>query len=112
MLNNLSIQGNLVADVETRYTGGGLAVASIRLANNRKRDGKEEVLFLDVTMFGKTAEAFAKYNRKGSQVLLEGRLTMDEWEDRDTKKKRQKIKMIANSWHFVGSKPQQADAGF
>lgn len=105
MLNNLSIQGNLVADVESRFTRDNLAIVTFRMANNRKRDGKEEVLFLDVTMFGKTAEAFAKYHHKGKQVLLEGRLTMDEWNDKNTGAKRTKVKMIANSWHFIGTKP-------
>ena len=76
--NTVVLTGNLTRDPELRYTPKGVAVANVGLASNRKyRQGdevKEEVCFLDVTVFGSTAEAVTKHLGKGRKVLVEGRL--------------------------------------
>jgi len=114
--NKTILLGNLTADPELRYTGNGTAVCDLRLAVNTKSKDKEETLFIDCTVWDKTAENCAEYLHKGSQVLVEGRLRTDQWEDRDTGKKRSKIAMTANTVQFLGganeergSKPQRSN---
>jgi single-strand DNA-binding protein len=106
MLNEAIIQGNLVADPDTwpTKTGDSTTIVSARVACNNKRRDNEETLFLDVTLFGKTGEAFARFMKKGDQTILQGRLVENKWTDRDTQQPRSKIKLIANTWHFVGGK--------
>ena len=111
-MNKVFLVGNLTRDPETRYTPSGAAVCELGLATNRRfttRDGKEqeEVCFADVTVFGKQAEACGQYLRKGSPVLVEGRLTYDSWDDRETGKKRSKLGVTAERVQFLGS----ADGG-
>ena len=115
--NKTILLGNLTADPELRYTGTGTAVTDLRLAVNTKSKDKEETLFIDCTVWDKTAENCAEYLHKGSQVLVEGRLRTDQWEDRDTGKKRSKIAMIAHNVQFLGganeergSRPQRSNA--
>jgi single-strand DNA-binding protein len=103
MLNELLIQGNLVADPETRQTPN-VTVTKARVACNNKRGDNEETLFLDVTLFGATGEAFARFMRKGDQTILQGRLVEGKWTDRDTQQPRSKIGLTAHTWHFVGGK--------
>jgi len=100
--------GNLIADPELRYTPTGTAVADVRLAVNTSRGSgekkKEEVLYIDCTAWARTAEVICEYMTKGKPILLEGRLTTDEWDDKETGKKRQKIKMVIDNFTFVGGK--------
>lgn len=109
MINAVQFQGNLTRDVEMRFTPNGTAVATIGLANNRKYKGKdgqvaEEVTFVDIQAFGKTAEMVHKYFQKGAQVLIEGRLQLDQWDDKQTGQKRSKLKIVAEKVHFCGGK--------
>lgn len=109
--------GNLTRDVELRTTPKGSAVAGFGLAINRswKDDGgnvQEDVTFLDVECWGRTADNVAKYMRKGDPVMVEGRLKLDQWEDRDTGAKRSRIKVVAERVHFMpkGARGESRDA--
>jgi len=103
----------LTRDPASRTTPGGQTVCELGLALNRKfRDKaggeREESLFVDVSVWGKTGEACARCLRKGSQVLVEGRLKMDQWEKDG--QKRSKIVVIADNVVFLGEKPRQESA--
>lgn len=107
-LNKVTIAGRLTHDPEVKYTPKGTATADIGLAVNRKwRDesgqAKEETTFIDVTLWGKTAENAGKYLQKGSGVFIEGRLQTDTWEDKATGHKRSKLKVIADSMQFFSN---------
>ena len=81
--NKVIIAGNLARDVEVRFTGGGTAVTEVGLAiNDRvKKNGEwtDETTFVDVTLWGRTAEVAGEYLSKGSNILVEGRLRLDQW---------------------------------
>ena len=118
-LNKVLLMGNLTRDPEMRYTPSGLAVTALGLAVNRKwRDTKtnelrEDVAFIDVDTLGKTAELANQYLRKGWCVFIEGRLKLDQWDDKNTGQKRSKLKVVAERMQFVGPAPagQGAPAG-
>lgn len=99
--------GNLTRDPETRYTPKGTTVGEIGLAINRKYrvedDMREEVTFVDITFWGKKAEVLAQYSKKGDPLFVEGRLHLDQWDDRETGKKRYQLKVIGDSFEFLGS---------
>lgn len=108
MFNKVILAGNLTRDVELRYLPNGSALAKIGLAVNRrykKQDGSngEEVCFVDVNLFGRTAEVANQYLRRGSQVLIEGRLVLENWTD-NTGQKRSKHSITAESMQMLGSK--------
>lgn len=107
-LNKVFLGGNITRDIETRTIGSGTTVASIGLAVNRSwsdQSGqkKEEVTFVDCEAWGKTAEVMAQYLGKGKPVFIEGRLKLDQWEDKDGGK-RSKLKVVIDSFQFVGGK--------
>lgn len=84
MYNKVIIAGNLTRDVESKFTQTGLAIANTAIASTRKFkavDGnqKEEVMFVDIAFFGRTAEVAQQYLRRGSKVLVEGKLKFDQW---------------------------------
>jgi len=92
MYNKVILMGNLTRDVEIRYSQGGSAIGSTGIAVNRKwkspsGESKEEVMFVDLTLFGRTAEIANQYLRKGSQVLVDGRLSLDQWTAQDGSKR-------------------------
>lgn len=103
--NGVYLLGNCTRDLELRYTPGGVAVTTIGLAVNEKRgkgdDAKEETLFIDCAVFGKTAEACVTYLSKGSPVFIEGRLKLRTWEQDG--QKRSKIEVTAHSVQFLSS---------
>jgi len=85
--NKVILVGNLTRDPELRYTPKGTAIAKIGLAINRyftteTGEKKEEVTFVDVDIFGRTAENVGQYMRKGRPILVEGRLRLDQWDDK------------------------------
>ena len=100
--------GNLVADPTSRTSSAGKAICDFRLAVSGRGD---KTLFLDVTCFDKTAENVVKFKKKGEPILVEGRLEMDEWEDRETKKKRTKMYVIASDVEFLSSGKGQSEDG-
>lgn len=101
-MNNVSIIGNLTRDPELRYTPSGKAVTDINVAVNSGYGDKKETVFLDVTVWDKTAENVCEYLAKGRQVAVTGRLVQDNWEDRETGQKRSKIKLVASTVEFIG----------
>ena len=114
-LNKVILVGNLTRDPELRYTPKGTAVAKIGLAVNRtwtseSGEKKEEVTFIDVDVFGRTAENVSQYMRKGRPILVEGRLRLDQWDDKQTGQKRSKLGVVAETIQFLGS-PAGAEGG-
>lgn len=108
MFNKVIMVGNLTRDVELKYLPSGSAVAKIGLASNRKykkQDGEmaEDTCFVDVSLFGRTAEVANQYLKKGSQVLIEGRLNYETWSDASGQK-RSKHTITAESMQMLGSK--------
>ena len=107
--NKVILIGNLTRDPELRYTPKGLAIAKIGLAVNRSwRDAntgetKEEVTFVDVDAFGKQAEVLGQYMKKGSPLMVEGRLRLDSWEDKQTSQKRTRLGVVLESFQFLDS---------
>jgi single-strand DNA-binding protein len=106
--NKVILVGNLTRDPELRYTPKGTAVAKIGLAVNRvwtseSGEKKEEVTFVDVDVFGRTAENVGQYMRKGRPILIEGRLRLDQWDDKQTGQKKSKLGVVAETVQFLGS---------
>ena len=106
--NKVIVMGNLTKDVELRHTESGLAVADLGIAINertgRGENIKEVTIFADVTVWDKQAENCANYLKKGSPVHIDGRLKFDQWEDKESGKKRSKLGIVANSVTFLGTK--------
>jgi len=102
------IAGRLTREPEMKYTAKGTTVCEIGMAMNEKRKVNEEyvdkAVFVDVTLWGRTAELAAKYLVKGSQAFVEGKLDLDQWEDRETGKKRSKLKIVGMNIQF-GARP-------
>ena len=109
--NRVILMGNLTRDVELRYIQSGTAVADIGLAISEKRKNAnsgewiEEVVFVDVTAWGRTAEVMSEYLSKGSPVFIEGRLKYDTWEGQDGQK-RSKLKVTCDRMQLIGPKGQ------
>ncbi len=114
--NKVILVGNLTRDPEMRYTPKGTAVCQVGLAVNRvwtneAGEKKEEVTFIDLTSFGRTAEVIAQYLRKGSPALFEGRLRLEQWDDKQTGAKRSKLSVVIESMQLLGSKPADDGGG-
>jgi single-strand DNA-binding protein len=108
-VNRVTIIGNLTRDPEIRNTPKGTAVAELGVAINRtwKDDSgnkQEETTFVDVTFWGKQAEVLAQYTKKGDPIYIEGRLQLDTWDDKETGKKRSKLKVTGEQFQFLGRK--------
>lgn len=106
--NKVILMGNLTRDPELRYTPKGMAVAKLGLAVNRKwrtegGEEREEVTFIDVDVWGRTAENVGQYMRKGSPMLIEGRLKLDQWDDKQTGQKRSRLGVTAETVQFLPS---------
>lgn len=99
--------GNITRDIELRNTPKGTAVADIGLAVNRTRLGDngekiEETTFVDVTLWGRTAEVANQYAGKGKPIFIEGRLHMDTWQDKSTGQNRSRLKVIGENIQLIG----------
>ena len=108
-LNKVMLIGNLTRDPELRYTPKGTAVADISLAINRiwtneQNARQEETIFVEVTLWGRQAELAQQYLSKGRMTFIEGRLQMDTWDDKETGKKRSKLKVIGERIEFLDNK--------
>lgn len=114
MLNKVTLQGRLTRDPELRYTSSQKAVCSFGLAVERDRKneqtGMREADFLDCTAWGKTGEVVARYFTKGRMILLDGRIVVRDWKDKDGNKRRS-TEIMAEEIHFCGDKPKE-DKGF
>ncbi len=116
MFNKVIIVGNLTRDIELKYAPSGTAIGSTGIASTRKFKGgdgqmKEEVLFVDITAFGRTAEVMNQYLRKGSKILVEGRLKLDSWTDQNGGK-RSKHSVIIENMTMLDSKGENAGGGY
>lgn len=115
-VNRVILVGNLTRDPELRHTPSGTAVTELGLAINRTwydkqaSEKREETTFVDVTVWGKSAENCAQYLSKGASALIEGRLQLDQWEDRETGQKRSKLKVVAENVQFLGGRQQRGDS--
>jgi len=114
--NKVILMGNLTRDPELRYTPKGTAIAKIGLAVNRvwttdTGEKKEEVTFVDVDIFGRTAENVGQYMRKGRPIMIEGRLKLDQWDDKQTGQKKSKLGVVAETVQFLGSAPGAGEGG-
>lgn len=109
--NRVILMGNCVREPELRYTPSGTAVTDFRLAVNRffgsGENRKQETLFIDIQAWGKTAETLQRYLQKGSAVLVEGRLVLDQWEVAG--ERRSKIKVVTENFQFVSRPPSSRD---
>lgn len=111
MYNKIILVGNLTRDVELRYSPAGTAIAKFGIATNRTYkdsvtgENKQEVMFIDVTVFGRSAEIANQYLRKGSKVLIEGRLVLDQWVD-SSGQKRSKHSVVAEKLQFMETKAE------
>lgn len=114
--NHVVLMGHLARDPELRYTPQGSAVADFTLGLNRRYKKKdsdelvEEVSFIDVTVWNKTAEICAEYLKKGRCVHVFGYLKQDRWQDPETQEKRYKVKVVAQEVVFIGGKGQEDEA--
>lgn len=115
--NKVIIAGNLTRDPEVKYTTGGTATAEVGLAVNRKwkdqksGENKEEVTFVDVTLWGRQAEIAGEYLTKGKAVLIEGRLQLDQWEDKQSGQKRSKLKVVGENLQMLGGPREAVPSG-
>lgn len=115
--NKVILVGNLTRDPEVRYTTGGTAVTELGLAVSRQwtdrgsNERKEETTFVDVTLWGRTAEIAGEYLSKGRPVLIEGRLQLDQWEDKETGQKRSKLKVVGETLQLLGSRNEGGGSG-
>ena len=108
--NKVILLGNLTRDPELKYTPNQSAVCQFGLACNRKfksaqGEDREEVTFVDCTAFGKQAEVISNYCQKGKQVMIDGRLKYDQWEDKQGGGKRSKLSVVVEGIQFIGGKP-------
>jgi single-strand DNA-binding protein len=108
-LNKVMIIGNLTRDPEIKYTPKGTAIADIGLAVNRNYttesgEKREEVTFIDVTLWGRTAEIVGEYCKKGRPLFVEGRLQLDQWDDKQTGQKRSKLKVVGDNIQLLGGR--------
>ena len=114
--NKVILMGNLTRDPQVRYIPSGMAVADIGLAvshswtDKQTNQRKEEVTFVDVTLWGRTAEIAGEYLSKGKQVLIEGRLQLDQWDDKETGQKRNKLKVVCENLTMTGSRQDSGGA--
>ncbi|MDP1580996.1 MAG: single-stranded DNA-binding protein [Candidatus Didemnitutus sp.] len=107
-LNKVMLIGNLTRDPETRVTPKGTTICTFSIAVNRKwrdesQQDHEEVTYIDIEAWGKTGETIAKYCTKGKPLFIEGRLRLDQWEDKNTKEKRSRMKVVCDQFQFLGA---------
>jgi single-strand DNA-binding protein len=114
-LNKVMIIGNLTRDPELRYTPKGQAVVDLALAMNRRYvvDGekREEVTYVDVTFWGKGAEIISQYMKKGNPMYIEGRLRLDQWDDKESGTKQSRLKITGEEFQFLGGKGEGGGGG-
>src|SRR3982750_3815330 len=114
-LNKVLLLGNVTRDPEVRYTPKGSAVCDLGVAVNRayttdSGEKREEVTFVDVTLWGRTAEVANEYLKKGRPVFIEGRLQMDSWDDKQTGQKRSRLRVVAENMQLLGGRPAGGSA--
>jgi single-strand DNA-binding protein len=114
--NKVILLGNLTRDPEVRYTPKGTAVTELGMAVNRvytaeNGEKREETTFVDVTLWGRTAEIAGEYLKKGRPVFIEGRLQLDTWDDKQSGQKRSKLKVVGEGLQLLGARPGGGGGG-
>lgn len=115
--NKVILLGNLTRDPQVKYTPGGTAVAEVGLAVNRywfdkqSNSRREETTFVDVTLWGRDAEVAGEYLAKGRPVLIEGRLQLDTWDDKQTGQKRSKLRVVGEKMQLLGGRGEGGGGG-
>ena len=113
MFNKTILIGNLTKDIELTHTAAGMAIAKTSIATSRKftsnGEKKEEVCFIDLTFFARSAEIASQYLRKGSKCMIEGRIQFDQWTDQQGQK-RSKHSVVVETMQMLDSKPAGAPA--
>ena len=112
--NKVLLMGNLTRDIELKYTASNQAVANFGLAVNRRYktnegESREEVTFVDLEAWGRTAEVMKQYLTKGRPVFIEGRLKLDQWEDPQGQK-RSRMRVVVENFQFVDSRGGSGEA--
>ncbi len=114
MYNKVILVGNLTRDIELRYAQSGTGIAKTAIATSRKftsnGEKKEEVCFVDITFFGRSAEVANQYLRKGSKILVEGRLQFEQWVDQNGGK-RSKHSVIVETMQMLDSRGDAQQGG-
>ena len=115
MFNKIILVGNLTRDIELRYAQSGSAIAKTAIATSRKftvnGEKKEETCFVDITFFGRSGEVANQYLRKGSKILVEGRLQFEQWVDQASGQKRSKHSVIVETMQMLDSRGGEASQG-
>lgn len=114
--NRVILLGNCTRDPEVKYTPKGTAVTELGLAINRYYtteggEKREETTFVDVTLWGRPAEIAGEYIKKGRPVMIEGRLQLDTWDDKQTGQKRSKLKVIGENLQLLGGRDSGGEGG-
>ncbi len=116
MYNKVVLVGNLTRDVEIRYSQGGSAIGKVGIATNRRfknaaGEMQDETMFIDLTFFGRTAEIANQYLHKGSKVLVDGRLVLEQWTAQDGTK-RSKHSIVVESMKMLDGKGDSPAGGY
>jgi single-strand DNA-binding protein len=115
MFNKVILVGNLTRDIELRYSQGGMGIAKTAIATSRKftvnGEKKEEICFVDITFFARSAEVANQYLRKGSKILVEGRLNFEQWADQNGQK-RSKHSVTVETMQMLDSKGDNQGGGY
>lgn len=116
LYNKVILMGNLTRDPETRVTPNGLIICKFSIAVNRvfnTQDGerREEVTYIDCDAFGRQADTISRYMSRGRPIHIEGRLKLDQWDDRNSGEKRSKLGVVVESFQFVGGRDDAASGG-
>lgn len=117
--NKVMLMGNLTRDIEIRHTQSNTAIGKFGIAVNRRysvgdggnREQREETSFIDCEVWGRTAEIMSQYLQKGRPVFIEGRLRMDQWEDKNSGQKRSKLLVVVENFQFVDSRSDGEGGG-
>ncbi len=114
--NKVILMGNLTRDPELRVTPTGLQICKFSIAINRNystADGerREEVTYVDLDSFGKQAEVISKYMAKGRGIMVEGRLKLDQWDDKNTGEKRSRLGVVVENFQFIGDGRRDSGSG-
>lgn len=114
--NKVILMGNVTRDPEVKYTNKGTAIAKLGMAVSRKwstesGEKKEETTFVDVDFIGKIAETVGKFIKKGDPIHIDGRLKLDQWEDKKTGEKRSKLGILGEGMQFLNRASSPAEGG-
>lgn len=114
-MNKVMLSGRLTRDPQLRYLQNQTAVCDFGFASGRKfkvnGEQREETAFVDCTLFGKGGEIINQYCQKGSQLIIEGRLKLDQWDDKTTGQKRSKLTVVVEEFHMIGGKAKDGQGG-